>query len=113
MVVYMVLMFSLNAWKFISKLSENVISFISYLPYFRKRTEQLLNSGNAYKCYCTEKRLELLRRDALRTRTVPRYDNKCRSLDEEELKKNEGKKYCIRFKVFILIYAIWSFITYH
>lgn len=106
--VHMVLMFSLNAWKFISKLCEIVISFVSYLHYFRKRTEQLLSNGNAYKCYCTEKRLELLRRDALRTRTVPRYDNKCRSLDEEELKKNEGKKYCIRFKVIILIYVIYG-----
>lgn len=69
---------------------------------YRKRTEQLLNSGYAYKCYCTEKRLDLLRRDALRTRTVPRYDNKCRSLDKEELKNNEGKIYCIRFKVYFL-----------
>lgn len=69
-------------------------------PFFRKRTEQLLSSGHAYKCYCTERRLELLRRDALRTRTVPRYDNKCRSLDEEDLANNEGKKYCIRFKVY-------------
>lgn len=66
---------------------------------FRKRAQQLLKDGHAYKCFCTEKRLELLRRDALRTRTIPRYDNKCRSLDEEEIKHNEGKKYCIRFKV--------------
>lgn len=66
---------------------------------FRKRTEYLLNNGHAYKCYCTEKRLELLRRDALRIRIVPRYDNKCRHLDEAELKNNAGKKYCIRFKV--------------
>lgn len=75
--------------------------FIKLLTYiiFRERAQQLLNDGHAYKCYCTEKRLELLRRDALRTRTIPRYDNKCRSLDEEEFKHNEGKKYCIRFKV--------------
>jgi len=70
----------------------------------RRRTQQLLSSGHAYKCYCTEKRLELLRRDALRTRTIPRYDNKCRSLDAEDLSHNEGKKYCIRFKVYFLFF---------
>lgn len=59
----------------------------------------MLDNGHAYKCFCTEKRLQLLRRDALRTRTIPRYDNKCRTLDEEELKQNEGNNYCIRFKV--------------
>lgn len=69
----------------------------------RRRTQQLLSNGHAYKCYCTEKRLELLRRDALRTRTIPRYDNKCRSLDDEDLNLNEGKKYCIRFKVGTLL----------
>ncbi|CAI6351990.1 unnamed protein product [Macrosiphum euphorbiae] len=69
------------------------------LENYQRRTQQLLSSGHAYKCYCTEKRLELLRRDALRTRTIPRYDNKCRSLDDEDLSHNEGKKYCIRFKL--------------
>lgn len=69
------------------------------MNFYRNRTQQLLSSGHAYKCYCTEKRLELIRRDALRTRTIPRYDNKCRSLDKEELQQNEHKKYCIRFKV--------------
>lgn len=75
---------------------------IKFIPYvmFSKRAQQLINDGHAYKCYCTEKRLELLRRDALRTRTIPRYDNKCRHLDEEDLKHNEGKTYCIRFKVY-------------
>lgn len=69
------------------------------LKNYQRRTQQLLSNGHAYKCYCTEKRLELLRRDALRTRTIPRYDNKCRSLDDEDLNLNEGKKYCIRFKL--------------
>lgn len=77
--------------------------YILFFNHFRKRTEQLLSSGLAYKCYCTEKRLELLRRDALRTRTIPRYDNKCRSLSKEELINKEGKSYCIRFKVYSLI----------
>lgn len=75
-----------------------LLTFHVYIT-FREKTQQLLSSGHAYKCYCTERRLELLRRDAQRTRTIPRYDNKCRHLDEEELKQNEGKNYCIRFKV--------------
>ncbi|ALC44841.1 maker760 [Drosophila busckii] len=63
--------------------------------------EQLLQSGHAYRCFCTERRLELLRKEALRTRQVPRYDNKCRQLTAAQLEQllAKGTPYCIRFKL--------------
>lgn len=63
--------------------------------------ERLVQSGHAYRCFCTERRLELLRKEALRTRQVPRYDNKCRHLTPEQLEPllAKGTPHCIRFKL--------------
>ncbi|XP_034482175.1 probable glutamate--tRNA ligase, mitochondrial [Drosophila innubila] len=63
--------------------------------------ERLLQNGSAYRCFCTERRLELLRKEALRTRQVPRYDNKCRHLTKAQLEPllAKGTPHCIRFKL--------------
>lgn len=64
----------------------------------------LLEQGHAYRCFCTEKRLELMRREAMKQRLVPKYDNKCRNLNAEEVEKRLGRneESCIRFKVIFL-----------
>ncbi|XP_073840447.1 putative glutamate--tRNA ligase, mitochondrial [Musca autumnalis] len=61
----------------------------------------LLENGSAYRCFCTERRLELLRKEALRTRQVPKYDNKCRHLSQKQIDEHLVKStpYCIRFKL--------------
>lgn len=62
---------------------------------------QLVENGTAYPCFCTEKRLNLLRKEALKLGQIPKYDNRCRKMSKDEvhkrLKRNE--KHCIRFKV--------------
>ncbi|XP_052844967.1 probable glutamate--tRNA ligase, mitochondrial [Drosophila gunungcola] len=62
---------------------------------------ELLQNGTAYRCFCTERRLDLLRKEALRTRQVPRYDNKCRHLTATEIDSllAKGAPHCIRFKL--------------
>ncbi|TDG48058.1 hypothetical protein AWZ03_005475 [Drosophila navojoa] len=68
---------------------------------YSQAVERLLENGSAYRCFCTERRLDLLRKDALRTRQVPRYDNKCRHLTPEQVQQqlDKGAPYCIRFKL--------------
>ncbi|EDV95777.1 probable glutamate--tRNA ligase, mitochondrial [Drosophila grimshawi] len=68
---------------------------------YSEAVERLLANGSAYRCFCTERRLELLRKEALRTRQVPRYDNKCRHLTREQLESllAKGTPHCIRFKL--------------
>ncbi|EDW68590.1 nondiscriminating glutamyl-tRNA synthetase EARS2, mitochondrial [Drosophila virilis] len=68
---------------------------------YSEAVERLLKNGSAYRCFCTERRLELLRKEAVRTRQVPRYDNKCRNLPPEQLEAQlaNGTPYCIRFKL--------------
>ncbi|XP_016966606.1 probable glutamate--tRNA ligase, mitochondrial [Drosophila biarmipes] len=68
---------------------------------YSKAIGELLRNGTAYRCFCTERRLDLLRKEALRTRQVPRYDNKCRHLTEAEIDSllAKGTDHCIRFKL--------------
>lgn len=68
---------------------------------YRNEVQKLIGNRTAYYCFCTERRLDLLRREAVRTGQVPRYDNKCRHLSKAEIEKklNEGSKKCIRFKL--------------
>ncbi|HFD80393.1 MAG TPA: glutamate--tRNA ligase [Gammaproteobacteria bacterium] len=40
--------------------------------------QQLLDSGHAYKCYCSKERLEKLREQQMANRIKPRYDGRCR-----------------------------------
>lgn len=68
---------------------------------YQEQVKILLDNGSAYRCFCSEHRLKLLRNVALEERQVPKYDNRCRHLTDEEIKKklNIGEVYCIRFKV--------------
>lgn len=68
---------------------------------FRDQVKFILETGAGYHCFCTDLRLDLLRREALRARQVPRYDNRCRHLSETEVRERleRGDDYCIRFKV--------------
>ena len=74
------------------------------LPLYQQFVEQLIQSGHAYPCFCTERRLEFVKKEAIRDGSIPRYDNRCRQLTlvKVEEKKRQGIPYCIRFKVFVL-----------
>jgi glutamyl-tRNA synthetase len=71
------------------------------LDLYGGETARLVEEGHAYACFCSEKRLELLRKDAARRREKPMYDGKCRDLDKSEVKRRieNGEKCCTRFKV--------------
>lgn len=68
---------------------------------YQKYYNQLLENGQAYKCYCTEEELEAEREAQLARGETPQYSGKCRHLtkeDQERLEK-EGRKPSIRFLV--------------
>lgn len=72
---------------------ESVLHGGSHSPYvqsqrldiYRKQVKELIANGHAYYCFCTERRLELLRRDAIRAGEAPKYDNRCRYLAPEKV----------------------------
>lgn len=55
---------------------------------YEKYAENLVETGNAYYCFCTEERLNSLREDALKNNTVFKYDKHCLKLSKEEIQKN-------------------------
>ncbi|CAH0600172.1 unnamed protein product [Chrysodeixis includens] len=71
------------------------------LNIYQEHIQKLLDNGSAYKCFCTERRLNILRRDAVRSQRTPKYDNRCRSLTPDEIKEkmDSGVASCIRFKL--------------
>ncbi len=71
------------------------------LKHYKRMIKLLMEKGLAYPCFCTPRRLELLRKDAQRRRETPKYDNKCRYLSPEEVEEKMAAKepYTIRFKL--------------
>ncbi|KAI3416076.1 hypothetical protein GPALN_005628 [Globodera pallida] len=70
------------------------------LPLYRKFSEQLLDADHSYKCFCSQERLELLRRKANSERVPFRYDGLCRQLSAEDVRVRErnGDPCVVRFK---------------
>ena len=71
------------------------------LSIYRDYTERLRQAGQAYKCFCSNERLEALRKEQLSRGKMPRYDGRCLSLSEQEITRMEstGLRPAIRFRV--------------
>ncbi|KAJ7305818.1 hypothetical protein JRQ81_010184 [Phrynocephalus forsythii] len=71
------------------------------LDLYTEAIESLLQKGAAYRCFCTLRRLELLKKEALRRQEVPRYDNRCRHLSANQVaeKLSQGTDYVVRFRL--------------
>jgi glutamyl-tRNA synthetase len=71
------------------------------LPLHREYSERLLAEGQAYKCFCSNERLESLRKHQLSKGMMPRYDGRCRSLSREEILRveSDGSRPALRFRV--------------
>ncbi|OCT61634.1 probable glutamate--tRNA ligase, mitochondrial isoform X1 [Xenopus laevis] len=69
------------------------------LDLYHAVAQTLLDTGAAYRCFCTPQRLELLKREAVRNRQTPRYDNRCRHLTPKQVeeKLSRSSPYVIRF----------------
>ncbi|MBB6478915.1 glutamyl-tRNA synthetase [Spirochaeta isovalerica] len=69
---------------------------------YREYTEKLIESGHAYKCFCTEERLEQLREEQKKTKSKEQgYDRHCSNLTAEEVDANlaDGKPFVVRFRI--------------
>ena len=71
------------------------------LPIYRTYAEQLIASGHAYRCFCTEERLARLRAAQEARKEPPRYDRFCRSLPAAEVagRVRAGEPHVIRLAV--------------
>ncbi|XP_077462172.1 nondiscriminating glutamyl-tRNA synthetase EARS2, mitochondrial isoform X2 [Stigmatopora argus] len=71
------------------------------LDLYKQTASRLVESGHAYHCFCTPQRLELLKKEAMRTGQTPRYDNRCRHLRAEQVQEKLalGASGVIRFRL--------------
>jgi len=61
---------------------------------YREHAYKLLESGEAYRCYCTPEELEARREAAMKEGRPPKYDGRCRDIHEKQ-----DKPFALRFKV--------------
>ncbi len=78
-------------------------------PYFQSHfieehkaaAQKLLESGHAYRCFCTKEDLQQKREEAHKKKIDVQYDGTCRRLTKEEAgkKEEEGFPFAVRLKV--------------
>jgi nondiscriminating glutamyl-tRNA synthetase len=68
---------------------------------YNRYIEELKQKSLVYECYCTKEELEEKRQEQMKKGKMPKYDNLCRNLTQEQIQKykDEGRKPVIRFKV--------------
>ena len=66
---------------------------------YQQYANQLIESGHAYRCYCTPQRLEEMRKEQEARSMPPRYDRRCRFLTAQERADNEARStpWVVRF----------------
>ncbi len=71
------------------------------LDIYKKYVQRLLDEGKAYRCFCSPKRLEKMRKEQQKNKQAPKYDRHCLNLSREEIEKKikSGEKYTVRFKI--------------
>lgn len=60
------------------------------LDRYKAYTEQLLESGRAYRCWCSPERLDAMRRDQQARKLAPKYDRLCFGKTEDERRTLPG-----------------------
>jgi glutamyl-tRNA synthetase len=78
-------------------------------PYFQSKrmgiylnfASRLVESGHAYKCFCSLKELKERKEALLARKQASQYDGRCRELSEKETASREGRgePYVLRFRV--------------
>ncbi len=71
------------------------------LDLYKKYAQELVDKGKAYFCFCSEERLEKLRKEQLKNKKLPKYDRCCLKLTKQEIseKIKNGEPHVIRLKI--------------
>lgn len=66
-----------------------------------EHADKLVESGAAYRCFCTRERLAEMRSEQAARKEPPRYDRRCLRLSADEIERNltEGLPYTVRMRV--------------
>ncbi|NOQ68378.1 glutamate--tRNA ligase [Patescibacteria group bacterium] len=62
------------------------------LEIYKKYVDELVKNDYAYFCFCSQERLDEMRKEQQAQKVAPMYDGKCRGLDKKEIQKLLDKK---------------------
>ncbi|GAF84296.1 unnamed protein product, partial [marine sediment metagenome] len=68
---------------------------------YREHAERLIESGHAYRCFCTPERLKEIRDERQKSGEATGYDRRCRAIDPDEVKRRmeAGEPHTVRLAV--------------
>lgn len=71
------------------------------LDIYKKYADQAIADGQAYYCFCTPERLEIMRNDQTKAKQAPMYDRLCLQLSQEEKEQKiaAGVAFVVRQKI--------------
>lgn len=71
------------------------------LEHYAAAADRLVETGNAYRCYCTPEELASRRKEAMASGRPPGYDGRCRDLtpNQRAAFEAEGRTFALRFRV--------------
>lgn len=71
------------------------------LEQYEKIAKKLVETGDAYPCFCSKERLDMIREEKKKNGQTPKYDGFCRNISPEESQKRmeKGEPYVIRLKL--------------
>ena len=67
---------------------------------YLEHAQRLIDSGHAYRCFCTRERLDQVRKELEQRKELARYDRHCRAVppDEARRRADAGESHVIRFR---------------
>jgi len=67
---------------------------------YQDYARQLIESDHAFYCFCSAERLEKMRTEQQKNKSIPHYDGTCRNLDPDEARRRvlAGEPHVVRFK---------------
>lgn len=69
------------------------------LELYTRYAQQLIDTGHAYRCFCTKERLDMLRKGQQERGEQTRYDRHCLNLSDDEITKRLGDQHVVRMRV--------------
>ena len=61
------------------------------LEIYREYAKKLIKENKAYRCFCSQERLQKIKEEALKNGKPPRYDGHCRYLSSDEIRQRLEK----------------------
>ena len=71
------------------------------LSFYQDHADILLDSGHAYRCFCTSERLDQMRAEQQANHQIPKYDQHCRFITKEDsdARAAAGESFVVRHKL--------------